>query len=169
MITSLVLHQRLFQVLHRALYWAPYYFNDLPSNIESLVKLYDDDVLIMRSIITPNDHQVLQNDVTKLAVWSPTRQMPFNLAKCEHLTATNKPHPSIYHYKINDYNIQKVESIKYLGLTISHNLLWLPHISKISGKVILKLNKNTLGVKKVRGQSEATYKQAGATKSFEIS
>ena len=31
------------------------------------------------------------------------------------------------------------------------------------------LNKNTLGVKKVRGQSEATYKQAGATKSFDIS
>ena len=36
---------------------------------------------------------------------------------------------------INDYIIQKVESIKYLGLTISHNLSWLPHISKISGKV----------------------------------
>ena len=31
------------------------------------------------------------------------------------------------------------------------------------------LNKNTLGVKKVRGQSEATCKQAGATKSFEVS
>ena len=30
------------------------------------------------------------------------------------------------------------------------------------------LNKNTLDVKKVRGQSEATYKQAGATKSFDI-
>ena len=31
------------------------------------------------------------------------------------------------------------------------------------------LNKNTLGVKNVRGQSEATCKQAGATKSFDIS
>ena len=61
--------------------------------------------------------------------------MPFNLAKCEHLTVTNKPHPSIYHYKINDYIIQKVESIKYLGLTISHNLSWSQHISRISGKV----------------------------------
>ena len=35
--------------------------------------------------------------------------------------------------------------------------------------VVYMLNKNTLGVKKVRGQSEATYKQAGATKSFDIS
>ena len=32
-----------------------------------------------------------------------------------------------------------------------------------------KLNKNTWGVKKVRGQSEATCKQTGATKSFDIS
>ena len=31
------------------------------------------------------------------------------------------------------------------------------------------LNKNTLGVKKVRGQSEAACMQAGATKSFDIS
>ena len=31
------------------------------------------------------------------------------------------------------------------------------------------LNKNTLSVKKVRGQSEATCKQAGVTKSFDIS
>ena len=31
------------------------------------------------------------------------------------------------------------------------------------------LNKNTLGVKKVRGQSEAACKQEGATKSFDIS
>ena len=33
------------------------------------------------------------------------------------------------------YIIQKVESIKYLGLTISYDLSWSPHISRISGKV----------------------------------
>ena len=33
---------------------------------------------------------------------------------------------------------------------------------------IVKLNKNTLGVKKVRGQSEAVL-QTGATKNFDIS
>ena len=31
------------------------------------------------------------------------------------------------------------------------------------------LNKNTLGVKKVQGQSEVKCKQAGETKSFDIS
>ena len=39
------------------------FINDLPKDLESLVKLYADDVLIMRSIITPDDHQTLPNDL----------------------------------------------------------------------------------------------------------
>ena len=111
------------------------FINDLPNGLESSVKLYADDVLIMRSITTPNDHQILQNDLTKLALWSANWQMPFNLAKCEHLTVTNSPYPSTHHYKLNDYTIQRVQSIKYLGLTISHNLSWSPQISRIVSKV----------------------------------
>ena len=111
------------------------FINDLPNGIESSVKLYADDVLIMRSITTPSDHQILQNDLTKLPLWSANWQMPFNLAKCEHLTVTNSPHPSTHHYKLNDYTIQRVQSIKYLGLTISHNLSWSPQISRIVSKV----------------------------------
>ena len=77
--------------------------------MDSLVKLYADDVLIMRSITTTDDHQTLQNDLIKLAHWPSTWQMPFNLAKCEHLTVTNKPCPSICPYKINEYTIQRVD------------------------------------------------------------
>ena len=43
------------------------FINDLPNGIDSLVKLYADDVLIMRSITTSDDHQTLQNDLIKLA------------------------------------------------------------------------------------------------------
>ena len=110
------------------------FINDLSNGIDSLVQLYADDVLIMRSIITSDDHQTLQNDLIKLAHWSSTWQMPFNLAKCEHLTVTNKPHSSICLYKIYKYTLQRVDSIKCLGLTISHNLSWSPHISTIVGK-----------------------------------
>ena len=104
------------------------FINDLPNGIDPLVKLYADDVLIMRSITTSDDHQILPNDLIKPAHWSSTWQMPFNLAKCEHFTVTNKLHPSICLYKINDHTLQRVDSIKYLGLTIFHNLSWSPHI-----------------------------------------
>ena len=110
------------------------FINDLPNGIESLVKLYADDVLIMRSITTSDDHQILQNDLIKLTHWSSIWQMPFNLTKCEHLIVTNKPCPSICPYKINEHTLQRVDSIKYLGLTISHNLSWSPHIATIVGK-----------------------------------
>ena len=47
--------------------------------------------------------------------------------------------------------------------------LMLPQSIVLPTKFIYKKNKNTLGVKKVRGQSEAACKQAGETKSFDIS
>ena len=36
--------------------------------------------------------------------------------------------------KLNDYEIQRVQSAKYLGLTISGNLSWSTHISGITGQ-----------------------------------
>ena len=40
----------------------------------------------------------------------------------------------MYHYKLNGYEIQRVQSAKYLGLTISGNLSWSTHISGIIGR-----------------------------------
>ena len=110
------------------------FINDLPRSIDSVVKLYADDVLMYRSIKDPSDHQALQNDLNKLTHWSTIWQMPFNLTKCEYLIVTNKSSPLMYHYKLNDYEIQRVQSAKYLGLTISGNLSWSTHISGIIGR-----------------------------------
>ena len=107
------------------------FINDLPISIDSLVKLYADDVLMYRSINDVSDHQILQDDLNKLIHWSNIWLMPFNLNKCEHLIVTNKFSPSIYYYKLNDYTIQRVQAAKYLGLTISHNLSWSTHIAGI--------------------------------------
>ena len=65
------------------------------------------------------------------AIWNSV----INITKCELLSVTNSPHSSTYHYKLNDYIIQRVQSIKLLGPTISHNLSWSSHISKIVSKV----------------------------------
>ena len=108
--------------------------NDLLISIDSLVKLYADDVLMYRSINDVSDHQILQDDLNKLIHWSNIWLMPFNLNKCEHLIVTNKFSPSIYYYKLNDYTIQRVQAAKYLGLTISHNLSWSTHIAGIIGR-----------------------------------
>ena len=110
------------------------FINDLPISIDSLVKLYADDVLMYRSINDVSDHQILQDDLNKLIHWSNIWLMPFNLNKCEHLIITNKSSPFIYYYKLNDYTIQRVQAAKYLGLTIFHNLSWSTHIAGIIGR-----------------------------------
>jgi len=110
------------------------FINDLPCGIDSVVKLYADDVLMFRSIKDPSDHQALQNDLNKLAHWSSIWQMPFNLTKCEYLIVTNKSSPLVCQYKLNDYKLQRVLSAKYLGVTISSNLSWSTHISGVIGR-----------------------------------
>ena len=107
------------------------FINDLP---DSVVKLYADDVLVYRSINDPSDQHAPQNDLNKLAHWSTVWQMPSNLTKCEHLIVTNKSSPFVCHYRLNDYVIQRVQSAKYLGLTISGNLSWSTYISGIIGR-----------------------------------
>ena len=46
------------------------YINDLPDGIMSNIYMYADDTKLYREIKSPEDHQILQNDLTKLCIWS---------------------------------------------------------------------------------------------------
>ena len=91
-----------------------------------------------RSINDVSDHQILQDDLNKFVHWSTIWLMPFNLNKYKHLIITNKFSP-VYNNKLDDHTIQRVQTAKYLGLTISHNLSWSTHISGIIGRATLAL------------------------------
>ena len=58
----------------------------------------------------------------------------FYISKCEHLTISNKRLPLNSEYKIGNTAINKVASAKYLGVTITQNLSWKEHITKIINK-----------------------------------
>ena len=60
--------------------------------------------------------------------------MLFNISKCEHLTISNKYTLLNSEYKISNSVINKVTSAKYLGVTITQNLSWKDHITKITNK-----------------------------------
>ena len=61
------------------------YINDLPISIFSKIRLYADDVIIYRAILSSEDASVLQEDLNKLVNWAATWLMSLNLNKCEHL------------------------------------------------------------------------------------
>ena len=65
--------------------------------------------------------------------------LPFNSDKCEVLRITRKRNPVIFPYKLHKKELNVTNAAKYLGVTISKDLNWTPHINNITGKA-----KNTL-------------------------
>lgn len=117
------------------------YINDIQTNITSSIRLFADDSIMYRQIASPEDHRLLQQDLQTLAAWSQTWLMSFNISKCAVLNITRKRSPSSFQYTIFGQPLSTVKSHEYLGVTVSHDLLWNDHCEK----TIKKANR-TLGL-----------------------
>jgi len=122
------------------------YINDINHNINSNIKLFADDSVVYREICSYNDHLLLQKDLDTLTTWAKTWLMDFNIKKCVLLPITLKRNPSHFKYSILGQTLDTVNKHDYLGVTISSDLKWTNHISKITGKAsrTLGLLKRTL-------------------------
>ena len=117
------------------------YINDINTNIQSKMRLFADDSVIYRQILSEEDHATLQQDLNILADWSTKWLMGFNIKKCAILTITRKRNPSMYQYTLLNEAIPRTECYKYLGINISKDLRWNTHCQS----TLLKANK-TLGL-----------------------
>ena len=54
------------------------YINYLPDNIDSSVYMYTDHTKLYREIREPRDHEILQEDLNKLSVWSDLWLLKFH-------------------------------------------------------------------------------------------
>src|SRR5271170_5517985 len=66
------------------------YINDLPDKIKSKCRLFADDSLIYRKILTELDYLKLQQDLDKVFDWCKKWHMKLNLDKCEHMQVSSK-------------------------------------------------------------------------------
>ena len=48
----------------------------------------------------------------------------FHPDKCQVLTITRKKEPIHFDYVLHGYKLEHVQTAKYLGVTISHNMRW---------------------------------------------
>ena len=60
--------------------------------------------------------------------------MKFNPEKCYVIHVTKKKIPFKFNYKLHNHILQPVDNSKHLGLTISNDLDWGPHINNITTK-----------------------------------
>ena len=115
------------------------YISDLPSVLHpnTAVRLFADDCLIYRSIHNTQEQVKLQHDLDALELWGRNWGMKFNTAKCN-MMRMGRVRLS-YLYQLNKNILAEVTQAKYLGLRLSSDLNWEPHISSITSEAHQRL------------------------------
>ena len=110
------------------------FINDLPDCVMAKTRLFADDCVIYRPIKTTKDCLQLQEDLHRLAEWEDKWGMCFHPEKCSILRVTRARSPVLHPYILKGQILQTDEQSKYLGVDITSNLSWNPHIDRIVKK-----------------------------------
>ena len=95
------------------------YINDISSDTESEIRLFADDCVFYCEIKDEEDTMKLQKDIDRLGSWARKWGMRFRPVKCNMMQLTRKWVKKIHaSYTLEGTNLENVESIKYLGVTL---------------------------------------------------
>ena len=101
------------------------YINDISADIESEIRLFADDCVCYREIKNKEDTLKLQRDIDRLGSWARKWGMRFQPVNDDFnmMQLTNKRSSKIQaNYTLEGTVLENVESIKYLGVTITNDL-----------------------------------------------
>ena len=99
------------------------YANSLPDSFKSShVATLADDTKSFKSIKSPTDAVLLQDDLSNLATWSATAGLMYNESKCkaQRIIRTHNPVSNLYH--INEVPFSVTSAERGLGVIISDKL-----------------------------------------------
>lgn len=96
--------------------------------------LFADDLKIYREIITVEDHVKIQSDLDSFSNYCITNKLGLSLNKCMSISFTKKKFISNYIYSLSGTPLEKVKTIKDLGVTLDTKLHLDTHIQTILAK-----------------------------------
>ena len=110
------------------------HINGIMSDIESEIRLFADDCVCYREVKDTEDILKLQKDIARQGIWARKWGMRFQPVKCNMMQLAKKHNKIQASYTLEGTVLENVESIKYLGVTITSYLKWNSHIRNACSK-----------------------------------
>ena len=96
--------------------------------LRAKVRLFVDDSILYMTINSENN-----NDL-ELEAWESKWFMAFHPEKCEVLSISRAKSLIQRDYTLHGHRLCRVETAKYLGVTLHNKLSWAPHVENITAK-----------------------------------
>ena len=111
------------------------FINDLQCYVKSRVGLFANDTVIYLTIKSESDFQQLQDDLHSLENVNHQNQTGvWSLIQALTLLVTRRRTPFKFQYKLHGKVLETVDTTKYLGINLSHDLRWNDHANEITTK-----------------------------------
>lgn len=114
---------------------APVFFalfiNDLSFHLSSQFLFFADDLKLFRIVDTGLDTSGLQNDIDALLAWCSANRMTLNINKCKTISFHRRTSPVLFSYNIRGLPLERVTSIRDLGIIFHSQVKFDAHIDEI--------------------------------------
>ena len=91
--------------------------------------LYADDILLYRPVSTSDDVALLQSDVSKVVDWIYSAGSSLNAGKTNVIIFSRKFSRPVIHIVIHNTVLPIVDSVCFLGVTLTSDLKWNTHVA----------------------------------------
>ena len=116
------------------------FLNDIESNIDSDISLFADDTSLLhifsKSYVA---EKIINSDLLKLQSWANSWLVKFNPVKTKYMIISNKNPKSSLNILLGGNKIEKVKTLKHLGIIFSEDFKWKNHIENIVKSAKMKI------------------------------
>ena len=115
------------------------FINDISAELTVLFSILADDLKIYLEIKDSRDCIIMQENLNKISEWSITNNMNLNISKCKCISFSRYEDKIIYDYKLNDISLERVSTIRDLGIIFDEYMHFGIHIETIKNKALKML------------------------------